>query len=93
MGKWRYFGRTDVYGKAFEIYRIPANGNPFHEQERSDVERLRRDGSWAYDPADVDGIWREVFFGDFDEKQDELAEEEVKKLFQEWSMNGWPGRI
>lgn len=65
---------------------------PFHEQLHSDVERLCRDGTWAYDPKARDGIWRELFWGGFNESQDELSEEEVGRLFQEWSTIGWPSR-
>jgi len=92
MGTWRYFGRTGGFGSPFEIYRIPANGKRFSEQLKADVERLRRDGSWTYDPKDIDGIWRELFLGGFSESQDELSEEDVKTLFQVWSTGRWPGR-
>ena len=90
MKKWRYFGRTGGFGKPFAIYRIPANGKRFAEQSGSAVERLHRDGTWAYDPKARDGIWRELFLGGFSEALDELSDDEVERLFQEWSTGKWP---
>jgi hypothetical protein len=92
MEKWRYFGRNGGFGKPFEIYRIPANGKRFSEQSESAVEKLHRDGTWAHHPEAKNGIWRELFMGDFSEELDELPEEEVKRLYQEWSVGNWPGR-
>ena len=91
MERWRYFGRTGGFGEPFEIYRIPANQKQFAEQSRLDVQRLRRDGRWEYDPND-EGIWREVFLGGLSEHDDELSEDEVNQLFQKWLSEGWPGR-
>jgi hypothetical protein len=81
MQTWRYFGRTGGGGSVFEIYRIPANSKLFAEQTPSDVERLRRDGTWQYEPTAVDGIWREVFLGGFSEKDDELSQADVEGLY------------
>jgi hypothetical protein len=92
MNQWRYFGRSGASGEPFEVYRIPSNGKAFNEQSPREVERLRRDGTWANDPADVDGIWREVFLGGFSESDDELTEEAVNTLFLKWSTGRWPGR-
>ena len=90
MKKWRYFGRTAGGLKPFEIYRIPANGKRVSEQSEFDVERLHRDGTWAYNPKARDGILREIWTGDFSEELDEITEDEVERLFQEWSTGKWP---
>src|SRR5690242_708211 len=84
MEKWRYSGRTGGFGSPFAIYRIPGNGKRFSEQLETAVQRLHRDGTWSYDPKARDGIWRELFLGGFSEELDELSEEQVKSLFQQW---------
>jgi hypothetical protein len=87
---WRYFSRNDGF-TTYGIYRIPANGLPFIQQRHEDVERLERDGTWIYDPAD-NTLWHGSMNGEFSETDDEISEEEVRRLFDEWSKTKWPGR-
>jgi hypothetical protein len=91
MNSWRFFGRNSGGDEIYEIYRIPANGKPFHKQHPSEVERLKRDGSWKFDPTDK-AIWAEMLKGDFSETADEISEEKVGQLFSIWSKGNWPGR-
>ena len=91
MTNWRFFGRTSGSGEIYEIYRIPADGKPFHEHLQSGVERLSKSGCWLYDPKDK-AIWLELMKGNFVEAQDEMTKEEVAYCFEIWSKGRWPGR-
>lgn len=91
-GKWRYFGRG---GKTdpFEIYRVPENGRPIGEQDRSKYpQRLRREGNWKHDPSEDNILWYEKLAGDFSWTEDEISEANVMRFFEQWSKTKWPGR-
>ena len=87
---WRYLSRDDGFD-TYEIYRIPANGLPFLKQQAKDVERLRRDGTWTFDPSDR-ALWLGSLNGEFSERDDEISEDEVRRLIELWSKTKWPGR-
>src|SRR5678815_5169712 len=89
---WRYFGRTGGTGEVYELYRCPANGVALFDQPGGAIHRLRKNGSWTSDPIGERAIANEEATGYFDEKSDELTEEQALHLFEEWRKHKWPGR-
>jgi hypothetical protein len=87
---WRYFGRTAGLSKVFEIYRTDTTNRPIGFQDALRMERLRPDGSWRTDPSDR-ALYNEMLSGWFDDN-DELSDDQVNQLREEWRVQGWPGR-
>ena len=88
--KWRYFGRVNpASGKVYEVHRCPDNGKHVEDQEIDDVHLLLRDGSWR--PKQREVLMKEILRGDFDDKGDQITEEEALNLYQSWQAD-WPGR-
>lgn len=88
--KWRYFGRDSNGPTVFEIYRCPANGKRINFQRHEDVQLLLKDGSWRPNMQRV--LMDEISDGQFDEKLDEISEEEAMKYYHTWLAGDWPGR-
>lgn len=88
--KWRYFGRDAMGVKVFEIYRCPANGKRIQFQRHEDVQLLLKDGSWRPNMQRV--LVDEIHSGKFDEKIDEISEEEAMEYYKTWLATEWPGR-
>jgi hypothetical protein len=87
---WRYFGRRSGLAEVFEIYRSDVTGRRIGLQDVLNMERLREDGSWQRDTTDR-ALYNEMLSGWFDD-DDELGEDEVNRLLQQWKSRSWPGR-
>jgi len=87
--KWKYFGLGDADG-IYEIYRLPYVEHKIGLADVAKMERLHSNGEWINDPDDK-GLFDEMLSGWFD-YQDEISEERVNQLVEEWKVKGWPGR-
>jgi len=90
--EWRYFGRTAGLDRILEIYRCPSNGKSLFEQDERAIQRIRRSGSWEFDPIGERAIANEEATGWFDEETNEISEDEANELIEKWRQNSWPGR-
>lgn len=88
--KWRYFGRDAMTGKIIEIYRCPDNGKRVEKQKLEDVHLLLPDGSWQSNMREV--LVDDISKGEFNEKSDEISEEEAMNIYRTWLAGEWPGR-
>jgi PKHD-type hydroxylase C-terminal domain len=88
----RYFGSiSPARGIVVEIYRCPKNNKSLFDLDQQ-VERIRANGKWEPDEAGLRGIYNEMLQGWFDEKTDEISEEEAEAMIELWHKEGWPGR-
>lgn len=87
--KWQYFGLSGAKG-IYEIYRRPYSDEKISIADVNKLERLRKNGEWINDPDDR-AVFDEMRSGWFD-FNDEISEEQMKQLVEEWKKTRWPGR-
>ncbi|HKX29541.1 MAG TPA: hypothetical protein VJ302_17760 [Blastocatellia bacterium] len=92
--RWQYYGRSGPSPSGpeeiYEIYRRPYSDEKLEIDTVRKLERLRSNGEWVNDPNDM-GLFNEMRSGWFD-YEDELSEERVNQLIEEWKVKEWPGR-
>jgi hypothetical protein len=92
--RWQYYGRSGPSENGpeeiYEIYRRPYSNEKIGIATVHKLERLRSNGEWVNDPSDM-ALFDEMRDGWFNYK-DEISEEKVNQLIEEWKVKGWPGR-